>query len=60
MLETLKIQSIFGKIMDNEKLSMEHTLHVQTEGYQGPHDEVWSQNPSRPSPSVIYELRTVY
>ena len=46
--------------MDNEKLSMEHTLHVQTEGYQGPHDEVRSQNPSRPSPSVIYELRTVY
>ena len=37
---------------------MEHTLHVQPEGYQEPHNEVVSQSPSQPSPSAGFELRT--
>ena len=37
---------------------MEHTLHVQPEGYLEPHNEVGSQSPSQPSPSVRFELKT--
>ena len=40
-------------------MSVEHTLHVQPEGYQEPHNEIGSQNPSQPSPSVGFELRTL-
>ena len=36
---------------------MEHTLHVQPEGYLELH-EVGSQSPSRPSPLVGFKLRT--
>ena len=42
----------------DKKLSVEHTLQVQPEGYLEPHNDVGSQSPFRPSSSVGFELRT--
>ena len=36
---------------------VEHTLHVQPEGYQEPYNEGLKAHP-RPSPCVGFELRT--
>ena len=33
----------------DKKWSVEHTLHVQPEGYQEPHNNVGSQRPSWPA-----------
>ena len=54
ILKTIEIQR---KYQGDKSLSVEHTLHVQTEGYQEPHNEAVSQSPSRPSPSAGFELR---
>ena len=39
-------------------MSVEHTLHVQHEGYLKPHNEVGSKSPSWLSPSLGFELTT--
>ena len=58
MQHSQNFRDIERKYQGDKTLTVEHTLHVQPEGYQESHNEVVSQRPSRPSPSARFELRT--